>query len=130
MPELLSLTEQLPLHTEGPLEGTGDWEPAVSLVFGDWEWTEFHAYWSPSARRYFWHYDSGCSCNAWGEDLRTAADFENGDKDGLLRGLRAFAEHYDYTVKAPALLEAMAAVVHHHREVTGRGSEDAVGYLV
>ena len=61
-------------------------------------------------RRFFWASGSGCSCNSWGEDLRTEGDFENGDKLGLQRSIRQLAEEYPYSVSATDVLDAVGAV--------------------
>lgn len=49
-----------------------------------YEWDEFRAYYDPKARIFYWHSDSGCSCNYWGDSLYTLGDFENGDRAALL----------------------------------------------
>lgn len=85
-----------------------DWQHVLTL--GDWggyDWSTLHAFWSPSARRFFWSGSSGCSCNSWGDDLRSEADFENGSKDDLRRAIRAFAEEYQYSVGAGEAFKAL-----------------------
>jgi len=76
------------------LEGTEDWVVVVEL-FGDsgggYEWSEFKAFYSPAARRYFWFGDGGCSCNGWGDYLDLAM-FENGSREDLTRAWRKFTE--------------------------------------
>lgn len=72
-----------------------DWQHVLTVDEGGYEWTTFHAFWSPTARRYYWSGGAGCSCNYWSQDLSTVADFEDGPKDALARAVRAFvAEHY------------------------------------
>lgn len=78
------------------ISGTADWLRVADLGEGGYEWTEFRAYYSPSARRYFWHGDSGCSCYGWGEMVSTADDFENGDRAALLRAWKTFTEDHSY----------------------------------
>lgn len=79
------------------IPGTEDWVEVAELADsgGGYDWTIFNVYYSPSARLYFWHGDSGCSCNAWEDGVSSAADFENGDRDALARSWDRFADgHY------------------------------------
>jgi hypothetical protein len=78
------------------LTGTEDWVTVADLGEGGYEWAIFRAFYSPSARRYFWHGDAGCSCNDWNEDLSTSADFENGDKNAMLRAWETFTKAHSY----------------------------------
>ena len=78
------------------IPGTEDWIEVATLGEGGYDWAEFNAFYSPSARRYFWHGDSGCSCNSWEDGLSTAADFENGDRDALIRAWKDFAKENTY----------------------------------
>lgn len=56
-----------------------DLVPVVSVDLGSgYSWDEFHAFYSPSRRRFFWASGSGCSCNTWHDNIRTLDDFENG----------------------------------------------------
>ena len=73
-----------------------DWVPVASHESGGgYDWIDFHAFWSPSARRYFWDGDAGCSCNSWGDNLYRLSDFRVGNKAALQRAFREFAdEHY------------------------------------
>lgn len=88
-----------------------DWAHVVSLGDGGgYEWTTLHAFWSPTARRYFWASGSGCSCNSWGDGLSSESDFENGAKADLQRAIRAFAETYRYAIAAVDALDATANV--------------------
>jgi hypothetical protein len=86
--------------TYKPIAGTEDWIDVAQLDdgCGDYDWTEFKAFYSPSARRYFWHGDGGCSCNGWADDLHTPADFQDGDKAALLRAWEAFAKDNEYSI--------------------------------
>lgn len=83
-----------------PYSGTEDWVEVATLGDqGGYEWTDFNVFYSPAARRYFWYGASGCSCNSWGDDLSSAADFENGDRAALLRAWETFAkESYGISV--------------------------------
>lgn len=81
------------------MPGTEDWAEVARLGDqGGYEWCDFNAFYSPSARRYFWHGDAGCSCNSWSEDLGNAADFQNGDRAALLRAWEAFSKDYPYSI--------------------------------
>ena len=83
-----------------PMPGTEDWILVAELGDGGgYDWTDFNVFYSPSARRYFWHGDSGCSCNSWSDGLSTDADFENGDRTALSRAWEAFAkDSYAFSV--------------------------------
>lgn len=69
-----------------------DWVHVLTVNDGiEYEWSTLEAFYSPTARRYFWYGDSGCSCNWWGDTLTSEADFENGSKADLERAIRTFA---------------------------------------
>jgi hypothetical protein len=92
------------------IRGTADWVAVTSIdEGGGYDWTELRAYYSPIARRYFWHGGSGCSCTCWGDGLRSADDFENGDRSALIRALRAFADDNEHSVSASSALDATSA---------------------
>lgn len=77
--------------------GTEDWVEVASYGGGGgYEWAVWRCWWSPSANRYFYDGDSGCSCNSW-EPPKQASGFDFTDsKDGLVKALEAFAEsHYE-----------------------------------
>lgn len=94
------------------LDGTEDWLTVADLEDGrgDYEWTEFKAFYSPSARRYFWHGDGGCSCNGWGDDVSTPADFEDGDRAALLRAWKTFTEDHSYDFDTNDYLSGVAEI--------------------
>lgn len=100
-----------------PIPGVEDWIEIAALDDGrgDYEWSDFKAFYSPSARRYFWHGDSGCSCNGWGDEISSAASFEDGDKAALMRAWETFAkEHYlsvDVYVSGVATLRKFEATL-------------------
>ena len=73
-----------------------DWVPVVSVDLGEsYEWDEFHAWYSPSARRYFWASGAGCSCNDFSDGIGGESDFENGDRPALMAAIgRYFDEQY------------------------------------
>lgn len=88
-----------------------DWEVVVNVSSGGgYDWTIFRAFWSPTERRYFWRGGSGCSCNSWGQGLRTPGSFGDGNRDALGRALRAFVEDYDYSVSTSAALAATQTI--------------------
>lgn len=88
--------------TNSPIPGTEDWVDVAEMEDGrhDYEWTEFKAFYSPSARRYFWHGDGGCSCNGWSDDVKTVSGFEDGDRAALLRAWKVFTEENSYDFDA------------------------------
>ena len=94
------------------MEGTEDWVEVAELgdEMGGYDWTEFKAFYSPSARRYFWHGGSGCSCNSWGEDVHRAGDFEDGDRASLLRAWESFAKDYEYSIPVSVYLAGVTEV--------------------
>ena len=85
--------------------GSEDWRHVVSLGGGGYDWAELHAFYSPSARRFFWRGGAGCSCFCWGTGL-AVGDFEDGDRDALLRGLEAFASEHDWNISVQRALDA------------------------
>ena len=72
------------------LRDAADWVKVAELSYYDYDWAILRAYYSPSARRYFWYGDRGCSCNDWKDDINSPADFESGDRRALIRALREF----------------------------------------
>lgn len=76
---------------------------------GGYEWTDFNAFYSPSARRFFWHGDSGCSCNSWSDDLRSASDFENDSQADLARAWEEFAKE-QYTITTADYIDGVSVI--------------------
>lgn len=93
-----------------PFAGTEDWVEVANLGSGGYDWAEFKAFHSPSARRYFWHGDSGCSCNSWEEGVDSASDFENGDRDALLRAWKSFAEDNEYNISTTDYTDGITTI--------------------
>ena len=92
------------------IEGTEDFVDVVDVDFGGgYEWDEFHAWYSPSKRRYFWAEGSGCSCNYFGEDLYKLDDFSSGSKSDLESGLRSYLDEA-YSARPADVLDAVAKV--------------------
>ncbi|MBT2537260.1 hypothetical protein [Arthrobacter sp. ISL-69] len=95
----------------GPIKGTGDWAEVGALgTSGGYDWTDFNVFYSPSARRYFWHGDGGCSCNSWSDGLTSDADFENGDRAALLRAWESFAKEHEYTIRTTDYLSGVETI--------------------
>lgn len=85
--------------------GTEDWiEVAAYDSGGGYEWAIWKCWWSPSARRYFYDGDSGCSCNAW-EPPKVGSAFTYCEtKPQLVEALKSFADDY-YEPKALRLID-------------------------
>ncbi len=68
-----------------------------SVETWDYEWDELTAWRAPSGR-FYWYGDSGCSCTSFGENIRSAADLSDGDRDALERALREWcgSDHQKY----------------------------------
>ena len=83
-------------------EGADDWQAVAYMDDGgaNYEWAEIRFFWSPSARRFFWRHEAGCSCNYWGSDPITVADFEDGDRTAALRAIREYGEYLNDADKA------------------------------
>ena len=85
--------------------GTEDWVEVASYDGGGgYEWAIWKCWWSPSARRYFYHGDTGCSCNYWDPP-------EHGDKFAyvetkaqLIAALKSYADD-KYEPKALELID-------------------------
>ena len=95
-----------------PLPGAEDWTEVAEMDDGrgDYEWTEFKAFYSPSARRYFWHGDGGCSCNGWGDEIHSLSDFEDGDRAALLRAWKTFTEENSYDFSAADYADGVSKI--------------------
>lgn len=81
-------------HDPSPFD---DWVHVISedTSYGGYEWDTFHGFYSPSTDAFYWHSGSGCSCNEWGDELWSPADFEQSkDKSDMQRAFDRFrAEH-------------------------------------
>lgn len=94
-----------------PISGTEDWVEVGRLGDGGgYEWTDFNVFYSPSARRYFWHGDSGCSCNGWSDGLYSASDLEDGDRATLLRAWESFAKEHPYSIHVTEYLAGVGEI--------------------
>lgn len=86
-----------------------DFIEVVDLIGGGYDWDEFHGWYSPSRRRYFWDYGSGCSCSSWGDELYKLDDMMNGSKVDMERSLREFMDGA-YSFVPSDVLDAVAQV--------------------
>ena len=76
-----------------PMSGAEDWRHVTTMDAGaGYDWDEARFYYSPSARRFFWARDSGCSCNCWEDSIHLVSDFEDGDRGAALAAVRRIAE--------------------------------------
>lgn len=72
--------------TDAPWFKNVDWIPVTSIdLGGGYEWEEFHAWYSPSARLYYYGSGSGCSCNSFADDYHQLEDFESTPRKEELR---------------------------------------------
>ena len=64
-----------------------------TLSFGDgYSWTEMEVFYSKELDRFFWVQDSGCSCNALWDDIRSLADLCDGSRQNAANAVRTLAE--------------------------------------
>lgn len=104
--------------SEDQYRGTEDWVPVLTIDGGGgYDWTTLHAWYSPSANRYYWGGSSGCSCNWYGQDFNSVSDFQTGDRPALMAGIRSFMSDHEYTFRATDVVHAiMAANVFNPKE--------------
>lgn len=70
-----------------------DWTGVAHVdLGGGYDWEEFAVWFSPSQRIYYWASGAGCSCNSFGEGLRSVGDFESGDKAAAIAAANRFFE--------------------------------------
>ena len=75
------------------IQDTEDWVEVTSVSMGEmYSWDDIYVFWSPTARRYYWYADGGCSCNFWGYNLDSIGDFCDGDRKAVERALREFSK--------------------------------------
>lgn len=88
--------------SESKIIGGEDWdlvlrhEPSES-----YEWSRMDVYYSPSARRYFWYSDSGCSCNYF--DATHSHEFIDGDREAACRAVREFCTEDYFSTDSDAV---------------------------
>ncbi len=115
-----TVTEQLGIYysAESISEQTEDWVPVAAIDWGGgYDWEEFHSFYNPSARQFFWVSGSGCSCDSIADNARTVGDFEHGDRAALIRAINAFADE-SYRQVAKDVVGAHAAVMAFRPEVS------------
>lgn len=85
-----------------------DW---IEVVYqddgGGYDWSIFWMYYSPSARRYFWDSQGGCSCNWW-EDPGQAG-WEDGDRRAAMTAARDWGVDTE-DIRRIAMFNQQAAV--------------------
>lgn len=87
-----------------------DWVSVVSIdEGGGYDWAEFHSWYSPVARRYFWGSGAGCSCNYFAEGFSGFGDFASGDRPALMAAIREFADDHGYRIRPTELVDALMA---------------------
>jgi hypothetical protein len=82
-------------HSKGEyaaVPGTEDFVRVHAEYTGGYDWVSNDVFYSPSARRYFWYQDSGCSCYGPMESVDSVEDFSNGDRATALRAWDEWAK--------------------------------------
>ena len=73
-------------------------EGFVEVVYaspgGGYEWEEFAAWYDTVSRRFFWSWQSGCSC--YGFEFESLGELENGDRNALIRTAKEYAENCSF----------------------------------
>ena len=82
------------------IEGSEGWVAVAHASESEgWDWSAISFYYSPSARRYFWYSDGGCSCN-WHMDGTTyAADFFDGDRQAAIEAAKDWGTECEAEVR-------------------------------
>lgn len=88
-----------------------DWVEVVDIdMGGGYDWSEFHAWYSPSTRQYYWGSGSGCSCDSFGDDFNKVGDFSNGpDRASVMKAITDWGTAYD-RMTATQLVDATRKV--------------------
>ena len=60
------------------------WTEVLVKYDGGWDWNYFGAWYDHDARSFYWHSDSGCSCNDPGDSISELGDFKQGRKAELI----------------------------------------------
>lgn len=88
-----------------------DLVPVVDVDLGlGYQWNEFHAWYSPNKRRFYWASGSGCSCNHLGWNYRAFADLNVGTKPELEAAVRAYFDELFVEPNPDTLLRAVREV--------------------
>lgn len=86
-------------QSSGPVPGADDWVEVYNYCGGEsYEWHDLEAFYSPSARQYFWISGGGCSCSYLWEYVETVDDLENGDREALIRAVKRHIDD-DFTTE-------------------------------
>lgn len=72
------------------MPGTEDFVPVLSVDEGGYEWAEFHAWYSPGQRRYFWSGQTGNSCYSY--EVSSLGELQVGSRDDLLRSIHEWVQ--------------------------------------
>lgn len=82
------------------IKGTEDWIEVAHDSDGGWEWSAISFFYSPSARRYFWLSDSGCSCNWHMDYVDSLGEFEDGDRQAAIKEATGWSSELGAEVRA------------------------------
>lgn len=83
------------------IEGTEDWiAVATESESEGYDWSAISFYYSPSARRYFWFSDSGCSCNWHMDYVDSVGQFEDGDRQAAIKAAKQWDAQLGVEVRA------------------------------
>lgn len=90
-----------------------DWVGVAHVDLGSgYSWREFGVWYSPSARRFFWASDRGCSCDTFYQGLSSPNDFSDGDRAAAIAAANRFCDGDDgdepRPVESVALSQAIA----------------------
>ena len=81
-----------------------DWVEVIDVCANlSYDWDEFHAWYSPKDRTYYWGADSGCSCSYYGYYIKSTSQFQSSqDKEVLARSLSEYLKdnHYSHDDRA------------------------------
>lgn len=77
------------------------WRKVVTRYDGGYSWDFFGAWYDSRARVFYWHVDSGCSCNGPSDEIHTLGDFMQGGAAALVRAYKEWAsEEYNSAITA------------------------------
>lgn len=82
------------------IDGTEDWIEVAHDSDGGYEWSAISIFYSPSARRYFWYSDSGCSCNWHMDYVDSLGEFEDGDRQAAIKEANEWCNELAAEVRA------------------------------
>ena len=82
------------------IEGTEGWIEVAHDSDGGYDWSAITIFYSPSARRYFWFRDSGCSCTGHMDDAWSIGEFEDGDRQAAIKEANDWSNELAAEVRA------------------------------